>query len=131
MNRLRFYSNENFPIVMVNLLRVEGHDVLTSYEAGQANQRIPDDQVLQYATGENRILITENRQDFIDLHRSTEFHGGIIIFKYDRDYVGKVKVILEFILQDAQPLENRLFRVMKRNVKAIGPTFFVQEYDKN
>jgi hypothetical protein len=43
---LQFYSNENFPITMVNLLRSEGHDVLTSYEAGQANQGIPDDVAL-------------------------------------------------------------------------------------
>lgn len=115
---------------MVNLFRAEGHDVLTSYEAGQANQRIPDDQVLQYATVANRILITENRQDFIDLHRLIEFHSGIIIFKHDRDYIGKIKVITKFIMQDAQPLENRLIRVMKQNVKAIGPTFVVQEYSK-
>jgi predicted nuclease of predicted toxin-antitoxin system len=128
MNKLRFYSNENFPIVMVNLLRADGHDVLTSYEAGQANQRIPDDQVLQYATAENRILITENRQDFIDLHRETKFHSGMIIFKSDRDYVGKVKVMTDFMAQDVQSLENRLLRVMKRNMPAIGPMFFVQEY---
>jgi Domain of unknown function (DUF5615) len=43
---LQFYSNENFPLVMVKLLRAEGYDVLTSYEAGQANQGIPDHRVL-------------------------------------------------------------------------------------
>ena len=43
---LKFYSNENFPIEMVNLLRVRGYDVLTSSGAGQANQKIPDDEVL-------------------------------------------------------------------------------------
>jgi hypothetical protein len=40
------YSNENFPKRVVEELRRHGHDVLTSYEAGQANQKIPDDQVL-------------------------------------------------------------------------------------
>jgi predicted nuclease of predicted toxin-antitoxin system len=128
---LQFYSNENFPIVMVKLLRTAGHDVLTSYEAGQANQRIPDDRVLQYATATNRIFITENRQDFIDLHRSTPNHAGIIIFKSDRDYVGKVKTIADFIAQDQQPLTDRLLRVMKQNMKNTGPTFIVQEYSKS
>jgi predicted nuclease of predicted toxin-antitoxin system len=128
---LQFYSNENFPIVMVNLFRAAGHDVLTSYEAGQANQRIPDDRVLQYATATNRILITENRQDFIDLHRSTPNHAGIIIFKLDRDYVGKVKTIADFIAQDQQPLADRLLRVMKQNMKNTGPTFIVQEYPRS
>jgi predicted nuclease of predicted toxin-antitoxin system len=128
---LQFYSNENFPIVMVNLLRAAGHDVLTSYEAGQANQRISDDRVLQYATATNRILITENRQDFIDLHRSKASHAGIIIFKLDRDYVSKVKTIADFIAQDQQPLADRLLRVMKQNMKNTGPTFIVQEYPKS
>jgi predicted nuclease of predicted toxin-antitoxin system len=125
---LQFYSNENFPIAMVNLLRAEDYDVLTSYEAGQANQSIPDDRVLQYATTTNRILITENHQDFIDLHRITPEHPGIIIFKFDRDYTGKIKAMKDFLNTDGQPLANRLLRIKKQNMKAIGPRFVVQEY---
>jgi predicted nuclease of predicted toxin-antitoxin system len=128
---LQFYSNENFPIAMVNLLRSQGHDVLTSYEAGQANQGIPDDVVLQYAKATGRILITENRQDFIDLHRTTPNHAGMIIFKHDRDYAGKVKAIIDFLDEDSRTLENRLLRVMKQNIKAVGQIFFVQEYGKS
>ena len=116
---------------MVNLLRAAGHDVLTSYEAGQANQRIPDNQVLHYATSIHRILITENRQDFIDLHGVTLDHPGIIIFKSDRDYIGKIKAMSDFLTIDSQPLENRLLRIKKQNMKAIGPTFVVQEYFRN
>jgi predicted nuclease of predicted toxin-antitoxin system len=125
---LRLYSNENFPIAMVNLLRSIGHDVLTSYEAGQANQRIPDDQVLHYATLKTRILITENRQDFIDLHRSGVAHCGLIVVKADRDYMGKLQAITSFLEQDDRPLTHRLLRVMKQNTKTIGPVFVVQEY---
>ncbi len=128
---LQFYSNENFPITMVNLLRAEGYDVLTSYEAGQANQGIPDDVVLQYATKMGRILITENRQDFIDLHHSVSNHAGLIIFKSDRDYAGKVKAIIDFLNEDSRTLQNRLLRVMKQNIKAIGQIFVVQEYGKS
>ncbi|MBW4668130.1 MAG: DUF5615 family PIN-like protein [Cyanomargarita calcarea GSE-NOS-MK-12-04C] len=128
---LQFYSNENFPLVMVNLLRAEGHDVLTSYEAGEANQGIPDDQVLQYAKATNRILITENRQDFIDLHCTVSNHAGIIIFKYDRDYAEKIRVMTDFLNnEDGQSLKNRLLRVMKQNTKGIGPSFVEQEYGR-
>ncbi|MEG3941247.1 MULTISPECIES: hypothetical protein [unclassified Microcoleus] len=35
---LKFYSNENFPIATVDLLRSRGYDVLTSYEARQAKK---------------------------------------------------------------------------------------------
>jgi len=128
---LQFYSNENFPLVMVKLLRSEGHDVLTSYEAGQANQGIPDNQVLQYATAWDRILITENRQDFIDLHRTVSHHAGIIIFKHDRDYTGKINAMTDFMKDDSQSLKNRLLRVMKRNMKVNGSSFVVQEYGRD
>jgi predicted nuclease of predicted toxin-antitoxin system len=129
---LKFYSNENFPIVMVNLLRAEKYDVLTSYEAGQANQGISDDLVLQYASTTGRILITENRQDFIDLHQTMSNHNGIIIFKHDRDYAGKIKAIIDFLNEEnCGSLENRLLRVMKQNIKGIGQVFVVQEDGKN
>ena len=75
----RFYSNENFPRRVVEALRHLGHDVLTSLEAGNANQRVPDEDVLSFATEKRRALLTLNRQDFFRLHRSTDgHHSGII-----------------------------------------------------
>ena len=116
---------------MVNLLRARGYDVLTSYEAGQANQKIPDDEVLMYATNAGRIVITENRQDFINLHFTTSNHAGIVICKADRDYAGKVQVLHEFFTQDKQPMDNRLLRVIKQNLKGSPQTFILQEYLKS
>jgi hypothetical protein len=78
------YSNENFPKRVVEELRRLGHDVLTSYEAGRANQKIPDDQVLEYAVAENRAVLTLNRIDFIRLHQDTRgAHSGIIVCTRD------------------------------------------------
>lgn len=62
-----FYTNENFPIKIAQYLRQMGHDVLTSHEAGKANQRIPDEEVLAFAAQSGRILLTVNRWDFIVL----------------------------------------------------------------
>ena len=39
---MRFYSNENFPIPVVDELRKLGHDVLTIQETGMAQQSFPD-----------------------------------------------------------------------------------------
>ena len=79
-----FYSNENFPKRVVEELRRLGHDVLTSHEAGRANQKIPDDQVLAYAPEQNRAVLTLNRLDFIHLHRETQgVHAGIIVCTRD------------------------------------------------
>ena len=49
----RLYADEQFPRIVVNLLRALGHDILTVQEAGKANQRIPDEDVLAFAISNN------------------------------------------------------------------------------
>jgi hypothetical protein len=43
------YSNENLSINLVEMPREFGYEVLTSYQAGQANQGIHSDKMLAYA----------------------------------------------------------------------------------
>ncbi|MEI6444480.1 MAG: DUF5615 family PIN-like protein [Nostocales cyanobacterium ELA583] len=90
---VRLYTDENFPLEIIRQLRLIKYDVLTSYEAGQANQGIPDDEVLAFATQEKRVLVTLNRDDFIALHRTGIYHTGIIICKDDRDYLGQSQIL--------------------------------------
>lgn len=123
-----FYSNENFALDMVKMLRELGHTVITSYDAGQANKGMPDDEVLSYATQRKLVLITFNRDDFIKLHRSGLEHTGIIVCKTDRDYKGQIKTLHEY-LQTQSSLENRLIRIKKQNQKGTNEQIFiVQEY---
>ena len=79
----RLYSNENFPLPVVERLRALGHDVLTIQEAGKADQALPDAEVLAFATGEHRAVLTLNRLHFIRLHRQQPAHAGIIVWKFD------------------------------------------------
>ncbi len=44
----RLYSNENFPLPVVEELRRLGHDVLTIQETGKANQEYPDEAVWRH-----------------------------------------------------------------------------------
>jgi hypothetical protein len=80
-----FYADENFPLSVVEALRGMGHDVLTVLEAGQANQRIPDAAVLDFATRSGRALLTLNRWDFIRLHERSTAHAGIVTCTQDPD----------------------------------------------
>jgi hypothetical protein len=76
---VRLCANENFPKRVVENLRALGHDVLTSYEAGRANQQVPDEQVLAFAIKQAGAVLTLNRLDFFRLHRATNGqHAGII-----------------------------------------------------
>ena len=74
----RIYSNENFPFPVVEALRRMGHNVLTVLDAGLAGQAVPDDEVLDFARRDQRILVTLNRRDFIRLHYDNPKHPGII-----------------------------------------------------
>src|SRR5437588_594511 len=73
------YADENFPLGAVVQLRALGHDVLTAFEAGQANQKIPDPAVLAYAVSLGRAILTINRRHFIKLHKTTATHSGIVV----------------------------------------------------
>ncbi len=75
----RLYADEQFPFEVVENLILLGHDVLTVQAAGNANLKIPDDRVLEFATTKDRVVLTLNRKDFKRLHRSQANHAGIII----------------------------------------------------
>ena len=105
----RLYSNENFPLEVVRRLRALGHDVLTSLEAAQANRRIPDKDVLAFASAEERALLTQNRRDFLKIHNSGDFqHSGLVLCTADPDFAGQAFRIHTAISGD---LSGELIRV--------------------
>ena len=85
----RLYSNENFPQPVVNELRRLGCDVVTVLESGHAGQAWPDDEVLEYARADARILLTLNRRDFFALHQTKPYHSGIVACTVDADFTGQ------------------------------------------
>ena len=106
------YANENFPRQVVLALRTLGHDVLTSYEAGQANQSIQDKDVLAFATQQSRAVLTINRHDFIQLHKLNETHAGIIVCAQDEDIQSQADRIHQAI-SDYTALTGQLIRVRR------------------
>jgi len=81
----RLYADENFPQEVVLRLRDHGHDILTVFEAGNANVGISDIAVLNFAVNAQRAVITQDRRDFIQLHmryqNEHQSHFGIIVCK--------------------------------------------------
>ncbi len=82
----RLYTDENFPEPVVIALRAMGHDVLTAMQAGNANQKVPDAELLAFATGMGRAVLTLNRRDFLRLHRANASHQGIVACTADAQY---------------------------------------------
>jgi hypothetical protein len=106
----RLYANENFPLPVVEELRRLGHEVLTTYEAGDAGKSVPDEQVLAFATAEGRVLVTINRKHFIHLHNANLDHAGIIVCSFDPDFTGQANRIHAAIGSRAQ-LSGELIRI--------------------
>lgn len=106
----RFYSNENFPQQTVEELRKLGHDVLTSVEAGKANRRIPDDEVLGFAAALERAVLTLNRKHFKRLHAKNATHCGMVLCTQDRDSVGQAQRIHARVTEHTA-LNGRLLQV--------------------
>ena len=106
----RLYANENFPLPVVLELRNLTHDVLTTLEAGKANQSIPDEAVLEFARSQNRSVLTLNRKHFVRLHTSGAPHSGIIVCLFDPDFSGQARRIDESI-RSIPDLSGKLIRV--------------------
>lgn len=110
---LQLYADEQFPLPVVQRLRALGYDILTAQEAGQANQRIPDDQVLALATHENRAVISQNRRDFVRLHQENPSHSGIIVCSKNLDW-DDFAAIIHQVLGNYEDLTSQLVRVTRR-----------------
>ena len=115
----RLYSNENFPLPVVEKLRALGHDVLTIQETGKADQALPDKEVLAFATREHRALLTLNRLHFIRLHREQPGHAGIIVCKFDLDFEAQAERIHKAIAGQAT-LAGQLLRVNRAQPTSAG-----------
>lgn len=106
----RLYANENFPFAVVLELRRLGHDVLTTLDAGNAGQAVPDAEVLGFAISKGRAVVTLNRRHFVRLHSLTPNHAGIVVCSFDPDFPGQGRRIHE-ALASVPELRGQLLRV--------------------
>ena len=107
---VKLYSNENFPVPVVSELRNLGFDVLTIQETAKDQQAFPDEEVLKFATGEKRAVLTFNRKHFIALHKTAIDHAGIIACTFDINFKALAQRIHNSISEE-RSLNGKLFRI--------------------
>src|SRR5438876_3069658 len=95
----RLYADEHVPVQVIYRLRRLGHDVLTVKQTNENKygDRVADEQILAFATLDNRAVLTENRADFQHLHRRFPGHRGIISSQRFDDWKFQAKQIDEAI----------------------------------
>ncbi len=80
---VRVFTDEHIFKDLASELRKRGFDVEGCHEAGLANQRISDEDLLTYATRSGRAILTENRADFVLLDAAWKAagrqHAGVIL----------------------------------------------------
>jgi len=92
---MRLLADECCDLLLVNSLREDGHDVLFVAEIMRGAS---DDDIIEYAYTQKRILITEDK-DFGELvHRLKKPVVGLILLRFDiRDRQLKIPRIRELI----------------------------------
>jgi hypothetical protein len=105
-----FYADECFPLPAVDALGRLGHDVLTAFHAGQANQGVPDEAVLALATQLGRAVLTLNRRQFVGLHNRRPDHMGIVVCTQDPDAERQARTI-DSLVRGSVTLRGTLLRV--------------------
>lgn len=107
---MRLYADENFPVPAVEELRRLGHDVLTSYEAGNSGRAVPDEEVLAYALADGRTLLTLDRRHFVRLHGTRPDHAGMVVCSIDSDFIS-LAARIHAAIESVETLRGCLIRV--------------------
>lgn len=110
---VRLYSNEGFPLPVVEILRSSGLDILTVQESGHGNKGFDDNEVLDFARLDGRAVLTLNRKHFIRLHQQYNSHFGIVVCTTDLDFSRQAQNIERALCAERHPLLNKLVRVEK------------------
>jgi hypothetical protein len=86
-----YFDEDAMDDALARALRVRGVDVLTAFEAGMIER--PDEEHLDYATSQSRVLYTFNVADFCRIHAecqsSSRPHAGIVLGRQKRYSVGE------------------------------------------
>jgi len=78
-------------------------------------KKIPDDNVLDFAITEKRVVLTLNRRHFMRLHRKNPVHFGIIVCTEDEDFEGLSHRIHEAIEAANGNFKNQLVKIYRPN----------------
>jgi Protein of unknown function DUF82. len=119
MPEYRLYLDQMFGLEVAQALREQGYDVIRASETGQT--RADDQQILQKAISENRILLTldEHFGDWVILPLSR--HPGVVRIKVHPTTTKKViKHLLPFLSKhSSDQFENHLVILSEKRVKWI------------
>ena len=109
---MRFLTDENFRLDVINFLRSAGHDV------EQVAARTPDEAVADLLKKEKRILLTNDRDFSVTLNFPPVEYPGILIFRIHPPNFEKLrKAIKDFLTtRSIQKITGKTFLIEEDSV---------------
>ena len=96
-------------------LRSEGHDVLDVYKEARG---ISDDEVLEIAYQQRRILLTNDKDFGEKIYREQQPHWGVVLFRLrDERPFNKIAVLNKLLKNYASALEGHFVVVTEEQVR--------------
>ena len=76
---MQFFLDHDVPAEIARVLRTEGHDAVELREV--LDIQSTDEQAFAYAKAQNRLMLTCNRDDFLNLANAQDHPGLIILIR--------------------------------------------------
>jgi predicted nuclease of predicted toxin-antitoxin system len=112
---VRFLVDENAGVIVARWLRSQGHEVFSVYEESRG---IDDDQVIQQAFDENRILITSDKDFGEKVYREQRPHRGIILLRLANECsTNKIDVLQKLLVEYPEQLSDHFIVVTEKLVR--------------
>lgn len=115
----RFYLDHDVGLRLARLLNELGHNATTSL--AEQTTTLRDSAQLLHATRNERVIVTHNKRDFVELHHAwrswssawnvSERHAGVIVVPQAANWpLRRIAREVEDVLSQANLMENRLYR---------------------
>ena len=112
---MRFLVDECTGPAVAQWLREHQHDVFSVYEEGRG---MDDDEIVQKAFEEERILITNDKDFGEKVYRERWPHKGVVLLRLNSERTGnKIEVIRRLLDRYANRLDNQFVVVTETTVR--------------
>jgi len=112
---MRFMIDECTGPAVARWLKEQGHNVFSVYEHARG---LEDDEVVERAYKENRILITNDKDFGEKVYRDKKPHKGIILLRLDDERThNKIKVIQQLLENFPCKLKDNFLVVTEQRVR--------------
>lgn len=112
---MRFLVDECTGPAVANWLRKQGYDVFSVYDQSRG---ITDDEIIQKAFSENRILVTNDKDFGEKIFRDNKAHKGIILLRLEDERANsKITAIEQLLKNHSDKIKNNFIVATENRVR--------------